>query len=894
MRHAAASPHESARILRRLPTLLAATAATVAAAITLAAAAPTIASPLTLRPHPFTRSIDLRARLELGLDVTPQPSNPFDPAEMRVELELRPPSGGTTTVGAYWFQDFERGLAGSREVLTPRGEPYWKAAYTPSEPGRWRWRWTVATPAASRVTRWHDLVVTSRPAGPGFLRVSPRDPRYLVHDDGTPYFAIGENLAWYDRRGTRAYDDWLDELAAQGATWIRVWMPEHGMGIEADDTGLGDYTARLDRAWQLDYVFTAAAERGIAIQLVLLHHSAFSTEFGTEWATNPYNAANGGPLASPEQFFTDPVARSYFERRLRYVVARFGARTNLLAWELWNEVDLTDRYDSATVTAWHRDFAALLRSLDPARHPITTSFLYFFNDPAVVNGAGLDLVQQHFYSRSDTVPLFPDLARVAVDFPRARHAQYGRPVLMAELGIGSGPDDTLALDPEGIAVHDGLWAGPFGEAMGTSMPWWWRLVIDVEPERYYPMFGSVSAFLRDVAWDREGFVARDPAVTTASGRAVRAHALVGEDTALLWVKDGDVRYYMPGRVTIDDAEVALDALPGTWSAAWWDTWAGAWYATATVEGGPGRTLAVPSFAADTAVRLVKIKAEGGGSRHYKCYRVEETRERCAGDTGVACTADQDCADREVDGPCLGFPPGVTATLGDQLEAKRFDVARPGGLCTPVGVDGEDLGDPLLHLVRHGIRRARSPVEPPHVRRTIRTKDRYGQHVLQTIKEESLLVPAHASPDAPTDPPGPEHDLYKCYRVREVKRRCAGDPATRCRSDADCAPAGATCSLGLANDVHADLRDPFEHKVFAVKRPTLVCLPAAKDGDVIRIPAALLSGYRIEVPSSGPRHVRVPEIHLSSRDDGPAVVSTIAEDLLLVPSREVPPASPGGT
>ena len=77
----------------------------------------------------------------------------------------------------------------------------------------------------------------------------------------------------------------------------------------------------------------------------------------------------------------------------------------------------------------------------------------------MVNGAGLDLVQQHFYSRSDTLALFPDLAKVAVDFPRARFAQYGRPVLFAELGVGAGPQDTLALDPEGIAVHDELFAG---------------------------------------------------------------------------------------------------------------------------------------------------------------------------------------------------------------------------------------------------------------------------------------------------------------------------------------------------------------------------------------------------------------------------------------------------
>ena len=332
--------------------------------------------PLTIAERPAPGIVDCFGRFEVGLDVTPRPVNPFDPLEMAVQLVVRGPRGGKTTVDAYWFQDFERSRAANgREILSARDEPYWKAAYTPTAPGRWRWRWEVATPTARQVGEWHSLEVSDRPAGHGYLHVSPRDSRYLAYDDGTPYFAIGENVSCYDRRGTFAYDDVLDKLAARGATWVRVWMPACGMGIETADIGLGDYTARLDRAWQLDQVFASAAQRGIAVQLVLLYHGDFSTQFNTTWDTNPYNAANGGPLALPEQFFTDPTARAYFLRRLRYIVARWGAHANLVAWELWNEVDLTDHYDSATVAAWHRDIADFLRGIDPVQHPITTSFL---------------------------------------------------------------------------------------------------------------------------------------------------------------------------------------------------------------------------------------------------------------------------------------------------------------------------------------------------------------------------------------------------------------------------------------------------------------------------------------------------------------------------------------
>jgi hypothetical protein len=831
---------------------------------------------LTITERPAPSIVDPFGRFEVGLDVSQRPVNPFDPREMAVQLALRDPRGATTVVDAYWFQDFERSQAANgRELLTARDEPFWKAAYAPAAPGRWRWRWEVATPTTRQVGEWHSLEVSDRPAGHGNLHVSPLDSRYLAYDDGTPYFAIGENVSCPDRRGTFAYDDVLEKLAARGATWIRVWMPACGMGIETADTGLGDYTARLDRAWQLDHVFEAAAQRGIAVQLVLLYHGDLSTAVNPTWDTNPYNAANGGPLASPEQFFTDPTARAYFLRRLRYIVARWGARTNLVAWELWNEVDLTDHYDSTTVAAWHRDVAGFLRGIDSVRHPITTSFVYFFNDPAVVNGADLDLVQQHFYSRSDTLAAFPDLAKVAVDFPRARYAQYGRPVLFAELGVGAGPEDTLALDPEGIAVHDGLWAGPFGEAMGTSMPWWWRLVVDAEPDRYYPMFGSVSSFLRDVPWDRDGFVASDPTVTTASGRAVRAQALVGHHLALLWVKDGDVRYYSPDRVTIDDARVALDVFPGSWDAFWWDTWSGSWYWSARVEGGLGRTLAMPPFAADTAVRLVK--------RIYKCYRIKDTRQRCEGNTEVACTLDQDCATQGVGGPCLGFPKRVTATLADQFEDEPFDVKAPSALCVPLEENGESAGDPPVDLKRYRIKRAKVARQRPHMRPTILAEDRYGQHVLQILTEESLAVPAFSSRGAPADLPPADRDHYKCYKVKELKKRCTGDLVTKCRADGDCAAAGGTCHPGFARGVQTDLLDQFEHKVFAVKRPKLFCLPVDRNGKGIPNAVDHFVGYPIKVPRGGPRHERVPGVHLNDRDYGREVVTTIEEELLLVPA-----------
>src|SRR5581483_11424822 len=153
---------------------------------------------------------------------------------------------------------------------------------------------------------------------------------------------------------TFAYDDWLGKLAAQHATYARLWMANWGFGIEWD--ALGSY--RLDRAWQLDEVLSRSP---LELMLCLQPHGDLSTAFNSNWAQNPYNQANGGPLESPQQFFTQPDAKRLFKQRLRYIVGRYGAYPQLLAWELFNEVDLTLEMDPLVLSMWHQEMAQYLR-----------------------------------------------------------------------------------------------------------------------------------------------------------------------------------------------------------------------------------------------------------------------------------------------------------------------------------------------------------------------------------------------------------------------------------------------------------------------------------------------------------------------------------------------------
>jgi hypothetical protein len=537
-------------------------------------------------------------------------TNPFDPAEVAVSGEFRAPSGEVITMPGFVTRAYQRRLEGGREVLTADGELQWAIRFTPPTEGRWSWRWRVETSSGVEVGHWTDFAVTAAaPGGHGFIRRSRRDPRYLELDDGQPFWAVGENLSWYDARGTFAYDEWMARLAAQGCNYIRLWMPSWAFGLEwirrdgsgaVRETSLGNYAARLDRAWQLDYVLALAQRHGMFVMLSIQNHGAFSLTSNSEWADNPYNAANGGPLQHPQEFFTDEQALDLFKRRLRYIVARWGASPNILAWELWNEVDLAESPGLPALVAWHEDMAATLRALDPNRHLITTSTsggalrsLYAID--------AIDLAQLHFYAFEGVNAVFTDVLPPAV----ARLAASGKPVLIGEAGVDfRGPAETLAVDPDADGLHDIIWSGLISGSFGSGMTWWWDNVID--PENLYFHFGPLADLTRGVDFASEGFVASRPAAT-AGERTLSAFALQGASTILVWVKNPNHQYFAPDPSTVEGAVMVLDAVPpGTWEATWLDTRSGLTLPGGAVDAAAGRVmLAAPTFTRDVALRMVR-------------------------------------------------------------------------------------------------------------------------------------------------------------------------------------------------------------------------------------------------------------------------------------------------
>jgi hypothetical protein len=559
------------------------------------------------------RSVHRYQRLEITGEGLPNVANPFDPAQLEVWGWFRDPHGRLWRVPAFFFQGYERSLVRDRESLTSTDKPTWKVRFAPVVPGTWTWWWSVRDRTGERLGRQHHVAVIDRDA-PGFIRRSGRDRRCLVHDDQSAYFAIGENVAWYsEARGTYDYDSWFGRLAEHGANHARLWMPYWAFALEGPDTGVGDYTRRLDRAWQLDYVVELAGRLGLALTLCIQNHGPFSIAFNSEWDRNPYNQRNGGPLARPEAFFTNTEARRLFRQRLRYIVARWAYAPQLLAWELFNEVDLTANYDPAVVAHWHREMSEYLRSLDPHQHLISTSLALYPSvstsphDAPIWNTTGLDFTQIHRYTTlGDGIPIGdPDVAHNLGDLVSFMLDTHQQPTLVGEYGINStNAKITATIDEKGVALHDALWATALSGSFGTAMSWWWDSYIDAQPQRFYPMFGALARFLHGIQWDREALRASLVAASSPS-RSVALHGLQGPSTLVLWIKNQNHQWNHPDGSLVSDTTLQLNGLGrDRWAGHWWNTTTGApTTAVTVVPSGETARIDVPSFSGDIALRL---------------------------------------------------------------------------------------------------------------------------------------------------------------------------------------------------------------------------------------------------------------------------------------------------
>ncbi len=436
-------------------------------------------------------------RAEFRVTGLPAVTNPFDPQVIQVDATFRSPSGRMATAPAFWYQAYQRALSGGSESLSTSGSPEWRVRFTPPEPGSYSVSASVLTNGQFCSTAPEivfQVASNALPARTGYARRAGSGQLFET-GDGQALRLIGENACWPGSRGTYDYDTWFPAMQSAGENYARLWMCPWAFGIEADANSLTRY--RLDRAWQLDYVVQLAEQRGIYLLLCLDYHGMFETKpdywgGNNYWPLNPYNVTNGGPCNSQNAFFTNSAAQSIYQKRLRYLVARYGYSRNLLAWEFFNEIDNVYAYlNPSDVAAWHATMGNWLHANDPYGHLVTTSLTGSSDRPEIWSLPQLDFAAYHSYGEASPALR---LNQVVQSFL----SRYGKPVMVGEFGT-DWRGWNRSNDPYLRGLRQGLWGGALGGSVGTAMPWYWE---NIQSENVYPLYSSLGTILTRTGWGR--------------------------------------------------------------------------------------------------------------------------------------------------------------------------------------------------------------------------------------------------------------------------------------------------------------------------------------------------------------------------------------------------------
>jgi hypothetical protein len=436
-------------------------------------------------------------RAEFRVEHAPVATNCFDPDLIRLDATFTPPSGRSLTVPAFWYQDFSCALTNGVEVLTPAGAPQWRIRFTPTEPGDYTLSLNIQTNgvAAGKPITTRFNVPVARAAGQrGYVRVGP-DKRYFETSDGRPLRLVGANVCWGENQGTFNYDVWFGSMRNAGENFARLWMSPWFMGLEHMPGRLNNYDLRS--AWQLDYVFDLADQNGMYLLLCFDHHGMFqinNKNWGGSnnfWKTNAYNQINGGPCGKPDDFFTNAQARTIYEKRLRYLIGRYGYSPRLLAWQFFNEIDnvFNTTLNGDDVVAWHRDLGQWLHAHDPYGHLVTTSLTGGSERPEIWSLPEMDFSVYHSYNESAP-------GKGAATLGRSFLKDYGKPMMIEEFGVDARSWD-IASDPYLRGFRQALWGGALGGSVGTAMSWWWQ---DIHQDDVYPLYAALNGILRNAGW----------------------------------------------------------------------------------------------------------------------------------------------------------------------------------------------------------------------------------------------------------------------------------------------------------------------------------------------------------------------------------------------------------
>ncbi len=477
---------------------------------------------------------------------------------------------------------------------------------------------TLTAAQSARVRGWlrTDLIVRVGPLCGLFivplpvLRLVPGERYFRLDGRETPLFMRNLTAYWQTE-----FEALLRTARSGGSRLIRV-----ALALGFHDSNVMGPGGRVDEemARQWEQILDRANARGLYV--IVTFDGWCNWNDGTpdyacsQWARNPLNAAVGGTASRPGELFVDGSAtQRLWLGWVRSLVRRWQSRTNIAAWEVFSEVNITSGVTEATGVAFVDRAAAVVRAADPLHRAVTASLAgtigwppfdwpTFFADPA------LDFNDVHPYPRAA-------LDRTVIGDVRALLGDYGKPVLIGESGLDASVPDGTTLDTRpraSVGIDHAIWAGLVSGAMDARALWWQDSVAQ------YPGMPGI-AWVR--SYDRAelaasrfassvDFTGFRPLDATIPATIVGA-ALGTEKAAIAWFRDARSEppdWPAGGPIGGTSVVIAIPGSAGRWRIDAYDTSTGTTLIASTTALRTGGTVTVdlPAFTGSVAVKLAAL------------------------------------------------------------------------------------------------------------------------------------------------------------------------------------------------------------------------------------------------------------------------------------------------
>lgn len=484
-----------------------------------------LSQPVIMSPS-FPSSVSLFDKFEVSFTMGASYSNPYDPDVISVYAIFTAPGGTDTyTVNAFYYEDysFHKKIVGNdyyEKVSDSLNNVGWRIRFTPTQIGTWKFRIIAKDTSGAMAQMPNDgsrnyyFSCTSIENGVGFI--SKANTRFLKRDvvkSGVrqfhSFFPIGPNIGWYScldygtfkkPKGIYDYERYIDSLSGN-ANYMRIWInryqylslygPEYThQDLNGNPVVYFNNTINQKDSAELDLIITYALQHGVTIMPCIFTYGDFSDVNSQDlgdpsvWWNNPYYTEL--QLLSSCDFFTDAQAIKITKNLIRYIVSRWGYATNIMSWELWNEVSNMFYMENIKLSGveldainWHQAMADYIMEIDPFHHCITTSTGNAANYPyiSLMVFDNLDIVQQHNYQNIQKAKSKEQFSNILYNKSIAGHNDYpSLPFFMGEFGFGSNPalPSTAEKDPWGIDLHNSLWSSLFSTSIGPASFWWWQ------------------------------------------------------------------------------------------------------------------------------------------------------------------------------------------------------------------------------------------------------------------------------------------------------------------------------------------------------------------------------------------------------------------------------------